>query len=141
MAEGGRLCALVLACAAMSAMAFVGSAQGQGARRKVTLRAIFPWQQLPQDYVPPKRPYNPVYDSDVAKRVQEEWMRPKERPWEDYFNEWFIPVFLLIAFIWIFPLMSPGTWAKQNRRSNRAKARSAARNLMSRLKNFGKEAY
>lgn len=22
----------------------------------------------------------------------------QERPWEDYFNEWFIPVFIVIAF-------------------------------------------
>eukprot|EP00913_Durusdinium_trenchii_P025049 g23513.t1 len=89
--------------------------------------------------VPPKRPYDPVYDSPVAKRIQEEWFKPKERPLEDYFNEWFIPLFLLAAFIWILPAMSPGTWGVKERRSNRAKARSAARNLLGRLRNFGKE--
>ncbi|CAK9117235.1 unnamed protein product [Durusdinium trenchii] len=136
--RGGRLCGLAVACATLSVLTFVGAGVQQPSRN-VAVRALFPWQQLPEDYVPPKRPYDPVYDSPVAKRIQEEWFKPKERPLEDYFNEWFIPLFLLAAFIWILPAMSPGTWGVKERRSNRAKARSAARNLLGRLRNFGKE--
>ncbi|CAK9117236.1 unnamed protein product [Durusdinium trenchii] len=169
--RGGRLCGLAVACATLSVLTFVGAGVQQPSRN-VAVRALFPWQQLPEDYVPPKRPYDPVYDSPVAKRIQEEWFKPKERPLEDYFNEWFIPLFLLAAFsaqkryqtihgsfqwfiwnflvffswfvslncaVWILPAMSPGTWGVKERRSNRAKARSAARNLLGRLRNFGKE--
>ncbi|OLP99769.1 hypothetical protein AK812_SmicGene17628 [Symbiodinium microadriaticum] len=103
--------------------------------------SFLPWRQLPEGYVPPRRPYDPVYDSPAAKRIADEWWENirKEKPPEDAIAFWLPWVLLAFVAVFVFPAMTESNYIKARRKTKRMKAREAARTLISRLKNFGKE--